>query len=94
MLLCIPIIICVLRNLIVGLPLFQVGWGITVPLFNYLGLQLPQRITTKKLQLLLLRIDIEKELTYQKQRQVELETELLTTRVIYKGTSTIAKSVS
>ena len=62
-------------------------WGIDVRYFNYLNLHLPSRITEKKLRLLILRTEIEKELSYQKQREVELGTELLTTAIQYEGTS-------
>ena len=61
------------------------NWAISIHSFNYLDLHLPTRVLDKKLKLLLIRTDIEKERSYQQQRSIELETELLTTPVIYRG---------
>jgi len=60
-------------------------FGLEVPIFNYLRLYLPERVLEKKLKLLLIRTDIEKELAYQQQREVELGTELITTPILYSG---------
>ena len=65
--------------------IFVADFGIEVPIFNYLGLHLPERVLEKKLKLLLIRTDIEKELAYQQQREVELGTEIITTPIIYSG---------
>ena len=60
-------------------------FGVEVPIFNYLRLYLPERVLDKKLKVLLIRADIEKELAYQQQREVELGTELITTPILYSG---------
>ena len=64
---------------------FVAEFGLEVPIFNYLRLYLPERVLEKKLKLLLIRTDIEKELAYQQQREVELGTELITTPILYSG---------
>ena len=46
---------------------------------------LPERILQKKLKALIIQIQIEKELYYQQQRAIELQTDLLTIPLEYGG---------